>query len=139
MFFAIFAIVGINLFKGKFWYCTDALSIKEKSIDNFLECQNQGGAWIRRAHNFDNFSNSIFSIFSIANAVGWAATMYQSSNFTGIGEVGERHSSFWNVTFFIFFIILGNFFMVNLFVGVVTSTYNREKENLGKNYLLTEG
>jgi hypothetical protein len=28
--------------------------------------------------------------------------------------------------------------MMNLFVGVVTSTYNREKDNLGKNYLLTE-
>jgi len=108
-------------------------------IENFLDCENFGGSWIRRAHNFDNFPDSMFSIFSIANAVGWAATMYQASHFTEIGEVGERHASFMNVLFFISFIILGNFFMINLFVGEVTSTFNREKENLGKNYLLTDG
>jgi len=26
------------------------------------------------------------------------------------------------------FIVIGNFFLLNLFVGVVISTYNREKE-----------
>ena len=34
--------------------------------------------------------------------------------------------------------IVGNFFLLNLFVGVVISTYNREKEVLGRNFLLTE-
>jgi len=40
--------------------------------------------------------------------------------------------------FFIAFIIVGSFFILNLFVGVVISTYNREKEKLGKFFLLTE-
>jgi len=34
--------------------------------------------------------------------------------------------------------IVANFFLLNLFVGVVISTYNREKETLGRNFLLTE-
>jgi len=101
-------------------------------------CSNHGASWIRRAHNFDDFSNSLFSVFTIANAVGWAATMYQSANFAEIGEVGDRHNEFRNVIYFVALILFGNFFMLNLFVGVVTSTYNRETENLGKNYLLTE-
>lgn len=37
-----------------------------------------------------------------------------------------------------FFIILGNFLVLNLFVGVVVSTFNREQQILGKNFLLTE-
>jgi len=33
--------------------------------------------------------------------------------------------------------IVANFFVLNLFVGVVISTFNREKENLGKSFLMT--
>lgn len=40
--------------------------------------------------------------------------------------------------FFIFYIIVCSFFILNLFVGVVFSTYKREEAKLGKNFLLTE-
>ena len=40
--------------------------------------------------------------------------------------------------YFIFYIIFGAFFITNLFVGVVISTYNREKDRLGNNFLLSE-
>jgi len=40
--------------------------------------------------------------------------------------------------YFVFFIVVGNFFLLNLFVGVIITTYNREKENIGKHFLLTE-
>ena len=39
--------------------------------------------------------------------------------------------------FFISYIIVCSFFILNLFVGVVITTYNREKEKVGKNFLLT--
>lgn len=128
LFFSLFAIVGVNLYKGKFYLC-DTQGHTE------YECLNNGGNWLPMAHNFDDFSISLFSMFSIGNAVGWAATMYRATRF---GET-EDDSTFYNVLFFIGFIVFGNFFLLNLFVGVVTSTYNREKELLGKNYLLTEG
>lgn len=40
--------------------------------------------------------------------------------------------------FFIVFIILSNFLMLNLFTGVVVSTFNKEKEILDKNFMLSE-
>ena len=40
--------------------------------------------------------------------------------------------------YFIVFIIVGSFFMVNLYIGVIISTYNREKDTVGKNFLLTD-
>jgi hypothetical protein len=40
--------------------------------------------------------------------------------------------------FFVAFIIVGSFFMLNLFIGVIISTYNRGKEAYGKNFLLTD-
>jgi len=33
---------------------------------------------------------------------------------------------------------LGNFLVLNLFVGVVVSTFNKEQHILGKNFLLTD-
>lgn len=44
---------------------------------------------------------------------------------------------YWSL-FFILFILFGNFLILNLFVGVVVSTFNKEKELLGKNFLLTD-
>ena len=44
----------------------------------------------------------------------------------------------WYILYFLAFIIIGSQFFVNLFVGVVTNTFNKEKERLGKNYLLTD-
>jgi hypothetical protein len=35
-------------------------------------------------------------------------------------------------------LIIGNFFFMNIFVGVIVAKYNREKELAGKNHLLTE-
>ena len=34
--------------------------------------------------------------------------------------------------------IVGSFFILNLFVGVVVSNFNREKEKIGKDFLLTK-
>jgi len=42
------------------------------------------------------------------------------------------------ILFFITFIIVGGFFFLNLFVGVVQNTFKSEKERLGGDKLLTE-
>ena len=39
--------------------------------------------------------------------------------------------------FFVLFVLFGAFFIMNLFVGVVISAFNKEVDNLGKNFLLT--
>ena len=44
---------------------------------------------------------------------------------------------YWSL-FFVIFIVFGAFLFLNLFVGVVVQTFNREKNLLGKNFLLTE-
>lgn len=48
----------------------------------------------------------------------------------------DKSASEW-LLFFVLFIILGSFFIQNLFVGIVITTFNREKERLGKSYLMT--
>jgi hypothetical protein len=43
-----------------------------------------------------------------------------------------------SVIFFVFVVIIGNFFLLNLFVGVIITTYNREKELVGKDFMLSD-
>lgn len=40
--------------------------------------------------------------------------------------------------YFIIFVIMMNFLVTNLFVGVVVSAYNREKEKMGRDFMMTE-
>ena len=40
--------------------------------------------------------------------------------------------------FYVVFMLFGNFFFLNLFVGVVVSNFNQETDKLGGNNLLTE-
>lgn len=69
---------------------------------------------------------------------GWIGFMNRGVDAVAIDYEPQRNFNIYWAFFFIFFIILGNFLILNLFVGVVVSTFNREKEILGKNFLLTD-
>ena len=64
--------------------------------------------------------------------------MYLGMWTKGVGMAREPGSQPMVALFFIAYIVVCSFFILNLFVGVVITTYNREKEKLGKNFLLTE-
>jgi hypothetical protein len=63
--------------------------------------------------------------------------MFTSTRLRGIDKVPRYDSNKYIPLFFIIFMIIGNFVISNLFVGVIISSYNREKENIGKHFLLT--
>jgi hypothetical protein len=42
------------------------------------------------------------------------------------------------ILFFIAIVIIGNFFISNLFIGVIIAKFNREQELFGKNFMLTD-
>ena len=64
--------------------------------------------------------------------------MINSTKIVGADMVQKYYASVEYSLYFIIFMIIGNFFITNLFVGVLVSTYNSEKEHLGKNFLLTD-
>lgn len=51
--------------------------------------------------------------------------------------VGYKHSPY-TALFFVVTVMFCSFFIMNMFVGVVVSAYNRESERIGKKFLLTE-
>jgi len=69
---------------------------------------------------------------------GWVDVMYQMIDSVDIDmQPIENNNIFWSL-FSMIFVFFGNFLILDLFTGVVVSTFNKEKEILGKNFLLTE-
>ena len=101
-------------------------------------CLNSGGEWINAFYNFDDIPNAILTLFVMSTTAGWTDVMIGSITSTEIDYVaGSERNLFWNL-FFIFFLIIGFFFFLNLFIGVVVTNFNTEKDKIGGNDLLTE-
>ena len=67
-------------------------------------------------------------MYEISTTINWVDLMYLCTMATGFDSMPSEFSNFSISIYFVAFIVVGNFFLLNLFVGVVISTYNREKE-----------
>ena len=93
---------------------------------------------MRYHFHFDDFQDSMISLFHVATTAGWAENMYRGLATTKPDYVPIRSNKPAWLIFYVIFIILGSFFITNLFIGIVISTFNREKERLGKSFLMTD-
>lgn len=137
LFFLIFGIIGVNYYKGSYYSCRQIRELPA-SVEHKWDCLDMGGNWLNNPTNFDRLSEAMMSMFTISSTVGWQVFMYQGIAVTKQDYEPIRNHSLERGLFYVFFIIVGNFFILNLFVGVVISNYNREKENLGKDFLLSK-
>jgi len=103
------------------------------------DCLNSGALWRNKFMNFDSTPDAMSTLFIISNSVQWRDTMYNALQARGLDYIASREiESVPSGLFFTFIIIVGNFFLLNLFMGIVISKYNRERELHGKNFYLTE-
>ena len=109
-------------------------------IDNKWQCLNLGQEWENSYLNFDNILQSMSSLFVVSNSIGGAEIMYHASKVRGIDMTSNYEDAIKVIptVFFIVIVTFGNFFLINLFIGVIISKYNRERELAGKDYMLTE-
>ena len=106
-------------------------------MDDF-DCYNYGGIWSKYTTAFDNVPEALTQMIAQACTVGWASVMYKAMNSNGPNLQPGGKENYVISLFFCAYIIFGAYFMANLFVGVVISSFNRESENLGKHFLLTD-
>ena len=124
LFIFIFALLGVNLFKSTLQYfCTD-LQYRTKE-----ECLNNGLNWYKNSNNFDNFIVSLKTNFEIMLADGWGVMM---------GKAGTKYKNLWVYWYYFLFIIIGNLFIINLFISVVIQKFNILKERERQSKRLTE-
>ena len=92
-------------------------------------CEHLEYQWERVVHqNFDNVAYSIGALFELSTTEGWVDVMYAAVDARGIDmePVLNPNGNLW-AAFWVFYIIVGSFFTMNLFVGVVIEAFNNQK------------
>ncbi|XP_034671028.1 uncharacterized protein LOC117902498 isoform X5 [Drosophila subobscura] len=129
-FFIIFGILGVQLFKGTFFYCEGE---NIKNVRNADECRRiPGNVWTNRKYNFDDLGKALMSLFVLSSRDGWVNIMYTGLDAVGVDQQPIVNYNEWRLLYFIAFILLVGFFVLNMFVGVVVENFHRCREEQEK-------
>ncbi|RWS27873.1 uncharacterized protein B4U80_02113 [Leptotrombidium deliense] len=136
IFWLIFAIMGVQFFSGKFAYCRNRQTkeaYNASEVPNMQVCTNNSEAeWHNPSINFDNVPNAYLALFQVATWKGWLPVMdhaVDSRHKSGLQPIFEINKYMY--IYFVFFIILGSFFTLNLFIGVIIDNFNEQKKKTG--------
>ncbi|XP_035517568.1 dihydropyridine-sensitive L-type skeletal muscle calcium channel subunit alpha-1-like, partial [Morone saxatilis] len=138
----MFACIGVQLFKGKFNACTDPDKMTEETCKGWYIKYQEGALhelevhkreWTNSELNFDNIFNGMLALFTISTFEGWPKILYKAidSNLEDKGPVYNNRVAI--SIFFIIYLILIAFFMMNIFVGFVIVTFQEQGEQEYKN------
>lgn len=128
-FFIIFGILGVQMFKGKYYYC-DGVSEFDTSVKNKDDClarkeHHPNTEWRNQRYNFDDLGGALMSLFVLASKDGWVAIMHNGVDAVGVDKQPMRNNNPWMLFYFISFLLIVGFFVLNMFVGVVVENFHR--------------
>uniref|UniRef100_A0A3P8ZLG1 Voltage-dependent L-type calcium channel subunit alpha n=1 Tax=Esox lucius TaxID=8010 RepID=A0A3P8ZLG1_ESOLU len=138
----MFACIGVQLFKGKFYSCTDPDKMTEEECKGNYIRYEEGAlhpmtvhqrVWTNAELNFDNILEGMLALFTVSTFEGWPKLLYKAidSNMEDVGPIYNNRIAI--SIFFIIYIILIAFFMMNIFVGFVIVTFQEQGEQEYKN------
>nr|XP_021336024.1 voltage-dependent T-type calcium channel subunit alpha-1G isoform X9 [Danio rerio] len=125
-FFIIFGILGVQLFKGKFFVCHGD---DTRNITNKSDCLLANYKWVRHKYNFDNLGQALMSLFVLASKDGWVDIMYDGLDAVGVDQQPVMNYNPWMLLYFISFLLIVAFFVLNMFVGVVVENFHKCRRN----------
>ncbi|KAJ7329183.1 hypothetical protein JRQ81_015357, partial [Phrynocephalus forsythii] len=138
----MFACIGVQLFKGKLYSCSD--SSKQTEADckgSFITYKDgevsqpliQPRRWENSKFDFDNVLTAMMALFTVSTFEGWPELLYRSID-SHMEDVGPIYNHRVEISiFFIIYIIIIAFFMMNIFVGFVIVTFQEQGEQEYKN------
>jgi hypothetical protein len=82
----------------------------------------------------------MMTLFHKAITVGWANAMYDGTKVTEIGsEVDPENKQVSSMALFsVAFMVFCHMFILNVFIGIVISTFNREESKISKKNILND-
>ncbi|XP_036379145.1 sodium channel protein type 4 subunit alpha B-like [Megalops cyprinoides] len=146
-FWLVFAICGINLFAGKYYYCfntTDEERFHIDEVNNKSDCMElimmnyTEVRWVNVKVNFDSVANGYLALLQVATFKGWMDVMYAAVDTRMVEDQPLYEDNVYMYLYFVTFIIFGSFFSFSLFIGVLIDNYSQQKAKFG-NIFMTEG
>uniref|UniRef100_A0A673MC00 Voltage-dependent L-type calcium channel subunit alpha n=1 Tax=Sinocyclocheilus rhinocerous TaxID=307959 RepID=A0A673MC00_9TELE len=138
----MFACIGVQLFKGKFFYCTDTSKQTQTECRGSYILYKHGNvgkpekaqrSWENSDFNFDDVLQGMMALFAVSTFEGWPGLLYRAID-SHAEDVGPIYNYRVIISiFFIIYIIIIAFFMMNIFVGFVIVTFQEQGEQEYKN------
>uniref|UniRef100_A0A8C4IT15 Voltage-dependent calcium channel alpha-1 subunit IQ domain-containing protein n=1 Tax=Dicentrarchus labrax TaxID=13489 RepID=A0A8C4IT15_DICLA len=120
LFMFIFAVIAVQLFKGKFFYCTDSSMNSEK------ECQE----WRRHEFHYDNVCWALLTLFTVSTGEGWPQVLQHSTDVTEENMGPSRGNRMEMSVFYVVYFVVFPFFFVNIFVALIIITFQEQGDKM---------
>ncbi|XP_043997145.1 voltage-dependent T-type calcium channel subunit alpha-1H-like [Gambusia affinis] len=121
IFFFFYGILGVQLFKGKFFYCHGS---NVSMIVNKTDCLSSNYEWLLKEYNFDNLISALISVFVMYSKDGWVELMYDGLDAVGVDQQPIPNHNLWMLLYFISFILM-SFILLDMFIGVMVETFHK--------------
>ncbi|KAL9886446.1 calcium voltage-gated channel subunit cacophony isoform 16-T16 [Glossina fuscipes fuscipes] len=132
----IFSVIGVQLFNGKFFYCTD------ESKHTAEECQGsyfkyeegdllpkqEARIWKPRSFHYDNVAAAMLTLFAVQTGEGWPQVLQHSMAATYEDRGPIQNFRIEMSIFYIVYFIVFPFFFVNIFVALIIITFQEQGE-----------
>ncbi|XP_040011264.1 calcium channel, voltage-dependent, N type, alpha 1B subunit, a [Xiphias gladius] len=132
LFMFIFAVIAVQLFKGKFFYCTDESKGLEKDCKGqFLDYDKDEVAampreWKKYEFHYDNVLWAFLTLFTVSTGEGWPIVLKHSVDATFEDQGPSPGYRIEMSIFYVVYFVVFPFFFVNIFVALIIITFQEQ-------------
>ncbi|KAJ1639567.1 Ion transport protein-domain-containing protein, partial [Pavlovales sp. CCMP2436] len=142
LFLVVFGILGVQLFGGEFYACSDPdVSLQAECAGQWLPdgtSTPEERLWANPAFgNFDSLPSASLLLFEMSGLEGWPDVMFMGIDAVGVGVAPVRGHNTVAAIYFMGWVVVGAFFVLNLFIGVIVDTFNEIKKHDGDTLFMT--
>uniref|UniRef100_A0A1A7X9N5 Calcium channel, voltage-dependent, R type, alpha 1E subunit n=1 Tax=Iconisemion striatum TaxID=60296 RepID=A0A1A7X9N5_9TELE len=136
LFMFIFAVIAVQLFKGKFFYCTDSSMKSEKEcrglyIDYSRDKKEvKRREWKRHEFHYDNVCWALLTLFTVSTGEGWPQVLQHSTDVTEENMGPSRGNRMEMSVFYVVYFVVFPFFFVNIFVALIIITFQEQGDKM---------
>ncbi|XP_057212233.1 voltage-dependent R-type calcium channel subunit alpha-1E isoform X4 [Triplophysa rosa] len=136
LFMFIFAVIAVQLFKGKFYYCTDSSKDTEEEckgyyIDYDKDKKNkEKREWKRRDFHYDNIIWALLTLFTVSTGEGWPQVLQHSVDVTEEDRGPIQGNRMEMSIFYVIYFVVFPFFFVNIFVALIIITFQEQGDKM---------
>ncbi|XP_041417446.1 voltage-dependent R-type calcium channel subunit alpha-1E isoform X1 [Xenopus laevis] len=136
IFMFIFAVIAVQLFKGKFFYCTDSSKETEKEcIGSYIDHEKnkmevKRREWKRHDFHYDNIIWALLTLFTVSTGEGWPQVLQHSVDITEEDRGPSRSNRMEMSIFYVVYFVVFPFFFVNIFVALIIITFQEQGDKM---------
>ncbi|XP_051907015.1 voltage-dependent N-type calcium channel subunit alpha-1B isoform X4 [Hippocampus zosterae] len=136
LFMFIFAVIAVQLFKGKFFYCTDESKGLEKDcrgqfldydkVERGRDVEAQPREWKKYEFHYDNVLWAFLTLFTVSTGEGWPLVLKHSVDATYEDQGPSPGFRMETSIFYVVYFVVFPFFFVNIFVALIIITFQEQ-------------